>query len=228
MILHLPGREVLRIAAGLLYTYVGLALFLTGVNVGFMPMGNYLGQALAGMERRWLLVPLGMLMGYFVVEAEPAVHVLSRQVYELTAGAIPPRALGLSLSVGVSVSVGLAMLRILTGVPILWLLAPGYAVALVLMPFVPPIFTSIAFDSGGVASGPMTATFMLQFMMGTSIALGGDVLCDAFGVVALVAMMPLLSIQAVGFYYEHIAKRPQEEAAVYGDYDIIELWEASA
>ena len=89
MILHLPRREVLRIAAGLLYTYVGLALFLTGVNVGFMPMGNYLGQALAGMERRWLLVPLGMLMGYFVVSAEPAVHVLSRQVYELTAGAEP-------------------------------------------------------------------------------------------------------------------------------------------
>ena len=103
-----------------------------------------------------------------------------------------------------------------------------YALALILSFFVPDIYTAIAFDSGGVASGPMTATFMLQFMMGTSIALGGDVLCDAFGVVALVAMMPLLSIQAVGFYYEHIAKRPQEEAAVYGDYDIIELWEASA
>ncbi len=93
---------------------------------------------------------------------------------------------------------------------------------------VPKLYTAIAFDAGGVASGPMTATFMLQFMMGTSIALGGDVLCDAFGVVALVAMMPLLSIQTVGFYYEHIAKRPQEETAVYGDYDIIELWEARA
>lgn len=226
MILHLPRREVLRIAAGLLYTYVGLALFLTGVNVGFMPMGNYLGQALAGMERRWLLVPLGMLMGYFVVSAEPAVHVLSRQVYELTAGAIPPRALGLSLSVGVSVSVGLAMLRILTGVPILWLLAPGYAVALVLMPFVPPIFTSIAFDSGGVASGPMTATFMLPFAMGAAEAAGTSILTDAFGLVALVAMMPLITVQAMGAVYV-LKTRGRESAAVedlYGDEDIIELW----
>ena len=217
MILHLPRREVLRIAAGLLYTYVGLALFLTGVNVGFMPMGNYLGQALAGMERRWLLVPLGMLMGYFVVSAEPAVHVLSRQVYELTAGAIPPRALGLSLSVGVSVSVGLAMLRILTGVPILWLLAPGYAVALVLMPFVPPIFTSIAFDSGGVASGPMTATFLLPMAMGACAAVGGDMATDAFGVVAMVAMTPLITLQVLGLVFKRRqralkATAPQAEA----------------
>ena len=217
MILHLPRREVLRIAAGLLYTYVGLALFLTGVNVGFMPMGNYLGQALAGMERRWLLVPLGMLMGYFVVSAEPAVHVLSRQVYELTAGAIPPRALGLSLSVGVSVSVGLAMLRILTGVPILWLLAPGYAVALVLMPFVPPIFTSIGFDSGGVASGPMTATFLLPMAMGACAAVGGDMATDAFGVVAMVAMTPLITLQVLGLVFKRRqralkATAPQAEA----------------
>ena len=217
MILHLPRREVLRIAAGLLYTYVGLALFLTGVNVGFMPMGNYLGQALAGMEQRWLLVPLGMLMGYFVVSAEPAVHVLSRQVYELTAGAIPPRALGLSLSVGVSVSVGLAMLRILTGVPILWLLVPGYALAMLLMPFVPPIFTSIAFDSGGVASGPMTATFLLPMAMGACAAVGGDMATDAFGVVAMVAMTPLITIQVLGLVFKRKqralkATAPQAEA----------------
>ena len=216
-ILHLPGREVLRIAAGLLYTYVGLTLFLTGVNVGFMPMGNYLGQALAGMEQRWLLVPLGMLMGYFVVEAEPAVHVLSRQVYELTAGAIPQRALGLSLSVGVSVSVGLAMLRILTGVPILWLLMPGYALALVLMPFVPPIFTSIAFDSGGVASGPMTATFLLPMAMGACAAVGGDMATDAFGVVAMVAMTPLITLQVLGLVFKRRQRKahtpaPQPEA----------------
>jgi len=222
MILHLPRREVLRIAAGLLYTYVGLALFLTGVNVGFMPMGNYLGQALAGMERRWLLVPLGMLMGYFVVSAEPAVHVLSRQVYELTAGAIPPRALGLSLSVGVSVSVGLAMLRILTGVPILWLLAPGYAVALVLMPFVPPIFTSIAFDSGGVASGPMTATFLLPMAMGACAAVGGDMATDAFGVVAMVAMTPLITLQVLGLVFKRRQRKAQPSAPQPEAEEIIE------
>lgn len=222
MILHLPGREVLRIAAGLLYTYVGLALFLTGVNAGFMPMGNYLGQALAGMEQRWLLVPLGMLMGYFVVEAEPAVHVLSRQVYELTAGAIPPRALGLSLSVGVSVSVGLAMLRILTGVPILWLLVPGYAVALVLMPFVPPIFTSIAFDSGGVASGPMTATFLLPMAMGACAAVGGDMATDAFGVVAMVAMTPLITLQVLGLVFKRRQRKAQPSAPQPEAEEIIE------
>ena len=161
LVLHLKMREVFRIVMGLVYTYVGLALFLTGVNVGFMPMGNFLGQALGGMNVRWLLVPIGMLIGYYVVSAEPAVHVLSKQVYELTSGAIPQKALGLSLSIGVSVSVGLSMLRIITGIHILYLLVPGYLVAIALMFVVPPIFTSIAFDSGGVASGPMTATFLL-------------------------------------------------------------------
>jgi len=205
--LHLNGREVFRIAAGLLYTYFGLALFLTGVNVGFMPMGNYLGQALGGMDVRWLLVPIGMLIGYFVVSAEPAVHVLSKQVYELTSGAIPQKALGLSLSIGVSVSVGLSMLRIITGIHILYLLIPGYLVALGLMFFVPPIFTSIAFDSGGVASGPMTATFLLPLAMGACIAVGGDVATDAFGVVAMVAMTPLITIQILGLVFKFKQKK---------------------
>mgnify|MGYP000820927795 CR=1 FL=1 len=199
-----------------------------GVNVGFSPVGYALGAALTEGWKIWLLIPLAMLMGWFIINAEPAVHILNKQVEDLSAGAISARAMGVSLSIAVSAAGGLAMLRVITGVSIMVFLVPGYFLALALSFFVPRTFTAIAFDSGGVASGPMTATFMLQFMMGTSIALGGDVLCDAFGVVALVAMMPLLSIQAVGFYYEHIAKRPQEEAAVYGDYDIIELWEASA
>ncbi|MBR3873358.1 MAG: DUF1538 domain-containing protein [Clostridia bacterium] len=220
-VLHLKKREVLRIVAGLLYTYAGLALFLTGVNVGFMPMGNFLGHALGGLSVRWLLVPLGMLIGYYVVSAEPAVHVLSKQVYELTAGAIPQKALGLSLSIGVSVSVGLSMLRILTGINILWLLVPGYAIALILMFFVPPIFTSIAFDSGGVASGPMTATFLLPLAMGACTAVGGDVATDAFGVVAMVAMTPLITIQILGLVFKSKQKKahPQPAAPVE---DIIE------
>ena len=208
-VLHLKGREVFRIAAGLMYTYVGLTLFLTGVNVGFMPLGNFLGQSLGSMSARWVLVPLGMLIGYFVVSAEPAVHVLSKQVYELTAGAIPQKALGLSLSIGVSVSVGLSMLRILTGMNILWLLVPGYLTAIVLMFFVPPIFTSIAFDSGGVASGPMTATFLLPMAMGVCVAAGGDVSRDAFGVVAMVAMTPLITIQILGLVYKLKQKKEQ-------------------
>ena len=134
-------------------------------------------------------------------------HVLSKQVYELTAGAIPQKALGLSLSIGVSVSVGLSMLRIITGIHILWLLIPGYIVAILLMFIVPPIFTSIAFDSGGVASGPMTATFLLPMAMGTCIAVGGDVATDAFGVVAMVAMTPLITIQILGLVFRFKQKK---------------------
>ena len=211
-VLHLKMREVFRISMGLVYTYVGLAMFLTGVNVGFMPMGNFLGRSLGLLDVRWLLVPIGMLIGYFVVSAEPAVHVLSKQVYELTSGAIPQKALGLSLSIGVSVSVGLSMLRIISGIHILWLLVPGYLVAVLLMFFVPPIFTSIAFDSGGVASGPMTATFLLPLAMGACIAVGGDVATDAFGVVAMVAMTPLITIQVLGLVFKF--KQKKNEPAV--------------
>lgn len=222
-ILRLSMREVLRIVFGLLYTYVGLTLFLTGVNMGFLPMGSYLGEALGALSFNWVLVPLGMLMGYFVVAAEPAVHVLSKQVYELTAGAVPPRALKLSLSIGVSVSVGLAMLRILTGLPIMYLLIPGYVAALLLMFFVPPIFTSIAFDSGGVASGPMTATFMLPMAMGACAAVGGDVTSDAFGVVAMVAMTPLIAIQILGLSYRLKQRmKPAEPVVTHPVEDIIE------
>lgn len=140
-------------------------------------------------------------------------------------GAIPGRAIKLSLSVAIALAMGIAMLRVVTGISIMWFLVPGYAIALGLSFFVPDIYTAIAFDSGGVASGPMTATFMLQFMMGASTALGGNVLSDAFGVVAIVAMMPLLSIQVVGVLFEKHAKRSEANEEVYGDLDIIELWE---
>lgn len=226
--LKLRKLPFMRIVIGILYTYLGLVLFLTGVNVGFSSLGAELGAALAEGDRSWLLIPLAALLGWFIISAEPAVGVLEKQIEDVSAGAIPGKTIKASLSVAIALAMAFSMLRVVTGISLLWFIVPGYALALILSFFVPDIYTAIAFDSGGVASGPMTATFMLQFMMGTSIALGGDVLCDAFGVVALVAMMPLLSIQAVGFYYEHIAKRPQEGAAVYGDYDIIELWEASA
>ena len=221
-ILRLPLRELARILIGILYTYVGLTLFLTGVNVGFMPMGSFLGGSLAALDVRWVLVPLGMLIGYYVVSAEPAVHVLSKQVYDLTAGAIPQKTLGLSLSISVAVSVGLAMLRILTGVNILAFLIPGYAIALILMFLVPPIFTSIAFDSGGVASGPMTATFLLPMAMGACTALGGNVASDAFGVVAMVAMTPLITIQILGLVYKIKQKKSPAAAEIAPVEDIIE------
>ena len=148
--------QLQKIGIGFLYTFVGLALFLTGVNVGFMPAGHYLGQQLALSGKSWILIPLGMLIGYFLVTAEPAVHVLNRQVETITNGGISQRAMMLSLSIGVACSVGLAMLRVLTGISIYYILIPGYLIALALTFFVPKIFTGIAFDSGGVASGPVS------------------------------------------------------------------------
>ena len=194
----LGNKTLLRICVGLLYTYVGLVLFLTGVNVGFMPAGTYLGRTLAGLPYRWIVIPVGMLIGYYIVKAEPAVYVLMKQVEELTSGAVTGKMLQRSLSIGVSVSVGLALLRVLTGLSILYFVVPGYLLALALSFFVPDLFSGIAFDSGGVASGPMTATFLLPLATGATLAVGGNVVTDAFGVVAMVAMTPLIAIQLLG------------------------------
>ncbi len=198
---RLPGKELKRIGIGMVYTYVGLVLFMTGANMGFMPAGRYLGQAMAGLSANWLIVPVGALMGYFIVKAEPAVYVLNHQVEEITDGAIPAKAMGISLSLGVAASVALSMVRVLTGLPILYFLVPGYGIAIGLSFFVPKIFTAIAFDSGGVASGPMTATFLLPFAQGACMAVGGNMVTDAFGVVAMVAMTPLITIQILGLVY---------------------------
>ena len=211
--LHLHKKTLVKIIIGIIYTYIGLVLFLTGVNVGFMPAGNYLGQVIAGLSYPWIIVPIGMLIGYFIVKAEPAVYVLTEQVEELTSGAISAKAMGMSLSIGVAFSLGLAMVRVLTGISILWFLLPGYAVALGLTFSVPKIFTAIAFDSGGVASGPMTATFLLPFSMGACEALGGNVVTDAFGVVAMVAMTPLITIQILGLIYQIQEQMKEKQAA---------------
>ncbi len=192
------GNQLLRIGAGLIYTYLGLVLFLCGVNVGFMPAGQTIGATVAASEERWMLVPIGMLIGYYIVKAEPAVAVLTKQVEEVSNGSISHKAMGHALSIGVCVSVGLAMVRVLTGLNIFYLLIPGYVISLGLAFFVPSIFTGIAFDSGGVASGPMTATFLLPFAMGACSAVGGNIMTDAFGVVAMVAMTPLVTIQVMG------------------------------
>lgn len=225
-------RTLTKIIIGLFYTYIGLVLFLTGVNVGFMPAGNYLGQTMASLPYAWIIVPIGMIIGYFIVLAEPAVFVLTKQVEELTSGAISAKSMGLSLSIGVAASVGLALIRVLTGISILWFLVPGYLIALVLTFFVPKIFTAIAFDSGGVASGPMTATFLLPFAMGACEALGGNIITDAFGIVAMVAMTPLITIQIMGVVFkikesklhkEMASQTPAVSLDAYDDMEIIEL-----
>lgn len=225
--------SLVTITVGVFYTYVGLVLFLTGVNVGFMPIGTYIGQVIGGTKYAWIAVPIGMLIGYFIVSAEPAVHVLTKQVEEITAGAIPRKTLFATLGIGVAASVGLAMVRALTGISIYCMVLPGYAIAMILSFVVPDIFVSIAFDSGGVASGPMTATFLLPFTIGICEAVGGSVVEDAFGVVAMVAMTPLIAIETLGLIYKRkLKKQAAEEAAVEKpddlvlpeeDHDIIEM-----
>ncbi len=221
-ILHIQKHPLVRILIGLVYTYVGLALFLTGANVGFMPAGSYLGTVLAGLDHNWILIPIGMVIGYFIVKAEPAVYVLNKQVEELTDGTISAAAMGASLSIGVAVSVGLAMLRVLTGIPILYFLIPGYALALGLSLVVPKIFTAIAFDSGGVASGPMTAAFLLPLAQGACSAVGGDIVSDAFGVVAMVAMTPLITIQVLGVFYQIQNRKRQTEAPAIAALELLD------
>ena len=224
--LKLQRRPLLRILIGFAYTYMGLVLFMTGVNAGFSPLGYALGEHLSQGALKYLLPPIAMLMGWYIISAEPAVHILNKQVEELSAGAISQRAMGLCLSVAISLAYGIAMLRVIWGIPIMYFLAPGYLLALGLSFLVPRSFTAIAFDSGGVASGPLTATFMLPFAMGACQALGGDVMTDAFGLVALVALMPLISVQAMGGLYTLRTSRKATPAVPeFGDNEIIELWE---
>lgn len=205
--IHVNRKELIRILMGCVYTYIGLVTFLTGVNAGFLPAGSFLGTAIAGLRIKWIIIPIGMLIGYYIVKAEPAVYVLMEKVEEITDGSITGRSLQISLSIGMAVSIGISMVRVLTGWNIMLFLIPGYLISLIMAFITPKIFTAIAFDSGGVASGPMTATFLLPFAMGACIAVGGNVVTDAFGLVAMVAMTPMISIQTLGFIYERIAVR---------------------
>ncbi len=215
--------EMIKIIIGIVYTYVGLVLFLLGVNVGFLPVGSHIGKVIGSAEYSWIMIPLGFIIGFFVVAAEPAVHVLTKQVFEITSGAIPQKALSFSLMIGVGTSVGLAMLRILLHIPIMYFLIPAYAISLALAFIVPEIFTGIAFDSGGVASGAMTASFVLPLALGLCEAVGGDIAREGFGVVAFVAMTPLITIQILGLIFKIKKARAQARLAeIAADQDIID------
>lgn len=199
--LHLNKKTIIKLSVGTIYTFIGLVLFLTSVNVGFMPVGHLIGSKIVLNNYIWLLVPLGLILGYFIVAAEPAVFVLKHQVEDITLGAIPATTMGTGLSIGVAISVALSMIRVMTGISILYLIIPGYTIALILTFFVPPLFVSIAFDSGAVASGPLAATFLLPFAIGTSEALGGNIMADAFGIVAMIALTPVITILILGLIY---------------------------
>ncbi|HHV32517.1 DUF1538 domain-containing protein [Caproiciproducens sp. LBM24188] len=210
--LKLPKNQMFKIIVGLVYTVAGLTVFLVGVNIGFMPVGTYLGSTLASLPYNWILIPISLLFGLFIVMAEPAIYLLNRQVEEITSGAISKRMMMIGLSSGVGIALVLSMIRIMKGFSIWFILLPGYLIALVLTAFVPEIFTAIAFDSGGVAAGTMAAAFLLPFAMGACKALGGNVMTDAFGIIAMVAMMPLVTLQIIGLSYKIKLKRMQETA----------------
>lgn len=226
-----PRRVIIRSLVGFAYTYKGLVFFLCGVNVGFAPVGTMLGRELGATDYKWLLIPIGMLIGYFIVKAEPAIQILNAQVQSVTNGAISAKSMNRCLSIGVAVSVGLAMLRVITGLNIQAIIIPGYLIALIMSKFVPKIFVGIAFDSGGVASGPMTSTFLLPLCIGACESVGGIVMTDAFGVVALVALTPLIAIQLMGVSYKlklmklRRTVEPENLVPEIGDDDIVEIQE---
>ena len=214
LFLRLPLRKLLRIAIGVVFTYAGLVIFLTGVNVGFMPIGYKLGAALA-QQHSAVLVGFGLVIGVLVVLAEPAIHVLNSQVEEVTGGLVRKKSMMIGLCIGVGAAIALSMVRIVFDFSLVYYIVPGYFISLALSLFVPPVYTAIAFDSGGVASGPMTSGFILPFATGACVAMQGaeSVLADAFGVVALVAMAPLITIQLLGFQ-GIVAERVSEKRAM--------------
>ena len=199
-VLKLPKRKLMQIGVGIAYTLVGLVIFLTAVKVGFMPVGFKLGKEIAETNKIFVIV-LSFVLGMVVVLAEPAVHVLNKQVEEITGGGVTKLQMLLALSIGVGISIGLSVIRIIFGFSILYYLIPGYLLSLGLSFFVPKLYTAIAFDSGGVASGPLTSSFILPLAIGACATIAGEasVLSLAFGVVAMVAMTPLITIQALGF-----------------------------
>ncbi|MGI6143070.1 MAG: DUF1538 domain-containing protein [bacterium] len=200
----LSKKAAMRIGKGLLYTFIGLVLFLTGANVGFMEVGSTVGYSLAALENKFYVVIVGFVLGLVTILAEPAVYVLTHQIEDVTSGSVKRKLVLFALALGVGSAVALALLRIIIpGIQLWHYLLPGYIIALGMTFFVPPLFVGIAFDSGGVASGPMTATFILAFSQGVAEAVAGaDVLLDGFGTIAMVALTPLIALQVLGLIFK--------------------------
>ena len=231
--MRVPRRQLIRMIAGIVYTFLGLVLFLVGVNVGFQPAGSELGAALGSSDMNWIMIPVGLVLGFVIVFAEPAVAVLNKQVETVSGGAISSKLMMSVLCFSMALAVALGMVRVLTGLSIWWILIPGYSIAIVLMKFSPNIFTAIAFDSGGVSSGPMTATFLLPFAVGAAEVIPGrNPMTDAFGMVAMVAMMPLIAIQILGVVYNIRLKKveisPDDTVSLNDEDDLIATEEDSS
>jgi hypothetical protein len=201
--LKLPWKKVKDIVVGLVLAFAGLALFLQGVHVGFLPVGREIGDIVGDWDHQWILIPVGFLLGFVATFAEPAVKVLNHEVDKVSGGYIPKKLMLYTLSTGVAISIALAMARIIYGIPLWYFIGPGYAIALFLTIFSTETFTSIAFDAGGVATGPMTVTFILAIALGFAETLEGrDPLLDGFGMIALVALAPILTVLILGLLYK--------------------------
>lgn len=228
-VIKMSKKELFKVFIGCFYEFIGLTLFLLGANVGFLQIGSLIGMKLAEIGNDFLIIAVGALLGYFVVVAEPAVEVLNKQISDITDGAIPEKAMKKSLSIGVSIALIISMIRVLTGIQILYFLLPGYLIALILAFVGDDVFTAVAFDSGGVASGTMASTFLVPFAIGISEGVGGNVLSDAFGVIAMVAMAPIVAVQISGLIYKLKSKKLQKKNGVGGNEEqIIEvewMWE---
>lgn len=205
----LSRKGVRKICFGLLYTFLGLTIFLSGVNAGFMEVGAIIGYSVAALGKPWMVIMVGFVLGLVVILAEPAVHVLTNQIEDVTSGYIKRKVVLFSLSIGVGIAVALSIIRIIVPGLQLWhLLLPGYIASVIMMQFVPKLFVGIAFDSGGVASGPMTATFILAFSHGAAEFIPhADVMVDGFGVIALVALTPLIALQVLGFIFKSKSRK---------------------
>jgi len=202
LFLKLPARYVFSLLKGMLLALVGLALFLQGVRIGFMPVGRAMGDALGSIEHKWLLIPLGFFMGFLATFSEPAVRILSNQVEESSSGSIRKWLVLCTISAGVAILMALGVARMLYGIPFLYIIIPGYLAVLVLVWFCDRTFVSIAFDAGGVASGPMAVTFLLAIAVGmTSTIEGRDPVSDGFGLIALIALAPILSVMLLGLIF---------------------------
>ena len=201
---ELPRKSVRKIFKGLLYTFIGLVLFLVGVNAGFMDVGSTVGYKLASLDNKFFVIIIGFILGLVTILAEPAVHVLTHQIEDVTSGYVNRKLVLTALSIGVGCAVGFSIIRIIVpGIQLWHFLLPGYLISIIMAYIVPELFVGIAFDSGGVASGPMTATFILAFAQGVAEAIeGADVLIDGFGIIAMVALTPIIALQTLGFMYK--------------------------
>jgi hypothetical protein len=213
-LLKFSRRRFIRVLKGFVLTFLGLSFFLQGVYVGFLPVGEIIGKTMGGLEFGWLIIPAGFLMGFVATFAEPAVRVLNYEVEKASGGYIPQQVMLFTVSLGVAASIALSLWKVWLGIPLWYLVIPGYVLAFILARYSSPSFVAIAFDSGGVATGPMTVTFILTMVLGFASAIEGrDPLTEGFGMIAMVALSPILAVLSLGLLFSRKEKQDERHHA---------------